>query len=311
MRSLIIHNIDAGFGSNAVYEFMRMLIDRDDEIVLRVLGKETPVANELRDAEDFDLVVISSGDGTATNALYALRNRGIRTCIFPSGTANLLFNNIGSAIEPAAIATACRGDLVAQTDLGEFSWQSPSGERFTRGFGIMAGLGFDARLMADARPNKKMMGEAAYFAAALANTRPDVVTFRITADGETKEYKGIGCIVANAAMIQADIDLVPGCVMDDGMLDIIVLEAEDATQLIFPIVAGLVDRTGASLGRPHLTTFKAREVLVESSIPMPFEIDGEAYSDEISSYEARVLPGCNRLVIDRMSRYASSAESNA
>ena len=37
------------------------------------------------DGNRFDIIVVSGGDGTVTNALYALRNRGVRTCVFPSG----------------------------------------------------------------------------------------------------------------------------------------------------------------------------------------------------------------------------------
>lgn len=56
--------------------------------------------------------------------------------------------------------------------------------------------------MQAALPNKALMGEAAYYAAAFANPRPDVVGFRITVDGQTYEREGIMCLVANAAMIQ-------------------------------------------------------------------------------------------------------------
>ena len=41
--------------------------------------------------------------------LHALAGRDVPTCVFPSGTANLLAANIGNAPEPSALARACRG----------------------------------------------------------------------------------------------------------------------------------------------------------------------------------------------------------
>lgn len=75
-----------------------------------------------RGAESFDVVVVSGGDGTVSNLLYTLRNRDVDVCVFPSGTANLLFANIGNSPEPAALARACRWANTAACDLGEASW---------------------------------------------------------------------------------------------------------------------------------------------------------------------------------------------
>ena len=57
-----------------------------------------------------DGVVLSGGDGTISNLVTELVATGADTplLIFPSGTANLFFNNIGNAPEPAALARACR-----------------------------------------------------------------------------------------------------------------------------------------------------------------------------------------------------------
>ena len=54
----------------------------------------------------------------------------------------------------------------------------------------MSGTGFDAQLMQAALPNKAIMGQAAYFAAALSNPRPAVVRFRITVDGGHPRARG-------------------------------------------------------------------------------------------------------------------------
>ena len=303
MRSLIVHNTESGFGSNAIFEFERELVGAGDECVLRSLGADQPAEEVLADAEEFDLVVVSGGDGTVTSVLYALRNRNVPTCVFPSGTANLLFNNLGNASEPAAIAAACREGLVRSLDIGEMRWTDEQGAEQAGGFGIMSGMGFDAQLMKSALDGKQALGEAAYFAAVFGNLNPTVSTFTITVDGTTYIREGISCIVANTAMIQGDINLMPGCRMDDGTIDVMVLATTDALSLLLPIAAGIIDPEGSLIGRPMIERFSGREIKVRSSEPLPLELDGDPTGDVVSSYEVRCLPGSNPIVIDEHSYY--------
>lgn len=302
MRCLIVHNPRSGFGSDAVFAFERELVHAGDECVLRVLGEDCDNEQLLKDAESFDIVVISGGDGTVSNLLYTLRGRGVDTCVFPSGTANLLFANIGNSPEPAALARACRWANVASCDLGEATW-SVGGTSFTRGFSIMAGTGFDAELMSAAAPNKRAMGEAAYFMAALSDPNPRVVHYVIEVDGVTHECDGIACLVANNAMIQLDMEIVPGCTMDDGQLDVIVLEVSRTAELIRPLLSGLLDPKG-KLGRPTLETFRGASISITTSEPIPMQVDGEVIAQSVTHWDANVLAGVNNLIVDGLSHYA-------
>lgn len=306
MRTLIVHNPKSGFGSDAIYEFERALVRPGDECVVRLMKDEVSDRHLVRDAEKFDLVVVSGGDGTVTNMLYNLRDRNVLTCVFPSGTANLFFQSLGNAGEPSALARACRIGHSALTDLAEVMWLDEEGRRHRTGFGLMSGLGYDAQLMAAAIPGKRTMGQAAYFAAALANPKPQVQRFVITVDGVTYERRGISCMVANNAMIQADIEIVPDCTMDDGLINVIMLETDDAAQLIKPLLFGLVDKEGKRIGRPHIETWKGREVRVECDAALTMQVDGEVVEGSVTSYLARALPKANRLVVDSMSHYHSA-----
>ena len=311
MRTLIVHNPLSGFGSDAVFQFQRSLVHAGDECLMRVLDDDFVAREACADAADFDLVVLSGGDGTVSSFLYELRESPVPVCVFPSGTANLLCANVGNAPEPSALARACRVGKTARLDLGEISWQVEGGEARTRGFAIMSGTGFDAQLMQAALPNKAIMGQAAYFAAALANPRPTVSHFTITVDGRTHERDGITCLVANTATIQGDIEIVPDCRMDDGLLDVIVVETADAAQLLKPLAFGLVDRTGHAIGRPHIESFKGREIRIESSVPVPLEVDGEVAPGLVTSYVARALPRAANLVVDPMSPYGSADDGSS
>lgn len=311
VRTLVIHNPHSGFGSDAIFQFERSLLHEGGECVTRVLREDFEASDVCSDVDDFDCVVLSGGDGTISSLLYELRGRSVPCCVFPSGTANLLCANIGNAPEPSALARACRIGKTARLDLGEISWTAEDGTPRRRGFALMSGTGFDAQIMQAALPNKAVMGQAAYFAAALANPRPKVEHFTITVDGAVYERDGITCLVANNAMIQGEIQIVPDCRMDDGLLDVIVVETSDATQLLKPLAFGLVDKSGSSIGRPHIESFRGSSIKIESSEPAPLEIDGEVVAGIVRSYEARVLPRAASIVVDPMSPYGSADDGTS
>ena len=304
MRALIVHNPRSGFGSDAIFQFERALLHAGDECVMRVLDDDFIAREACAGAADYDVVVVSGGDGTISSLLYELRGLPVPVCVFPSGTANLLCANIGNAPEPAALARACRIGKTARLDLGEISWETDAGEAHTCGFALMSGTGFDAQIMQAALPNKAIMGEAAYFAAALANPRPTLSHFTITVDGVTHERDGITCLVANTAMIQGDIEIVPDCRMDDGMLDIVVIEASTLVQLLPTAIAGVFDPAGKGLGRPQFKMFQAREAKITCTPSLGMQFDGELISNNSGVFGARVLPSCLDIIIDDFSNLA-------
>ncbi len=311
MRVLIVHNSKSGFGSDAIFEFERALVREGDECVFRMLDHENRqwCYQALEDAEQFDVVVVSGGDGTISSMLYQLRDRNVLTCVFPSGTANLFFANLGNAADPFALARACRMGRSVTTDLGEMRWIDSSGKKHRKGFSLMAGIGFDAQIMQAAIPAKRAMGQAAYFAAAISHPKPKIHDFSITVDGKTHERRGISCIVANNAKIQGDVELIPGCSMNDGLLDVIVVEADYTAQLVRPLFIGLVDHDGRRIGRPRLESFTGKRITVSTSEPAKMEIDGDPVHDDVSKFQARILPDSNLLIVDSLSRYAKDDDA--
>lgn len=310
MRVLIIHNPRSGFGSDAVFAFERELVREGDECVLRVLPSDFTPQSAVEGAENFDVVVLSAGDGSVSGMLYALRNKECAICIFPSGTANLIFANIGNSPEPSALARACRWGETALCDIGEIEWTDEDGNAQKRGFSMMSGSGFDAELMQAATPNKRAFGELAYFLAVLSDPNPRTIHYVIEADGKTIERDGIACLAANNSMIQGDIEIVPGGRMDDGLIDIIVLEAKATVQLVRPALAGLFDPKGEAGLRPHLEFFHCKEATVTAHEAIPMQVDGDVVASSVKTWTARALPRANKLVVDKLSRYAPTETRN-
>ena len=272
MKLLVINNLASGFGEGSVYDFIRSFARDGDEVCVRSTDGTTDVRDLLGDAEAFDAVVASGGDGTVATVSYRLAHTGAPILPFPAGTANLLAANLASPMEPHALAKLVREERTLDFDLGEIE---VDGHRF--GFGIMAGAGYDAAIMHGAAPAKRLLGPMAYFSAALANPLPQTSRFKLDLDGEHVESEGLGILLVNFSKIQFDITVTHDNEPRDGVFDVVVLKAQNAFELIPALLAGLLDRGGDFPDRTgSLEIHRAREVRVEADPPMEVQYDGEA-----------------------------------
>ena len=83
----------------------------------------------------------------------------------------------------------------------------------------------------------------------------------------------------------------------DGVLDVVVLRAANAFELIPALVAGMLDRGGDFPDRTAAVEIhRARHVRVEADPPMEVQYDGEA-TRLMTPFEARVLPRAARFYV--------------
>lgn len=147
---------------------------------------------------------------------------------------------------------------------------------------VVAGIGFDAALVATTRPALKAhLTWGAYALAALGNLRAPRLRMDVAADAAAPQEVTARCLlVTNGGRLPAGITLVPGSVMDDGWLDVAAIDvvgglagwASLARQVLPPHPAHYTD-PARSLGRVRLQ--RAREVTVHLDAPAPVEVDGE------------------------------------
>lgn len=292
VKLLVINNLASGFGEGAVYDFIRSFVRDGDEICLRSTDGTTDVGSLLEGASGFDAIIASGGDGTVATIAYLLAGTGIPVLPFPAGTANLLALNLASPLEPHALAKMVREGRTLDFDLGEID---VAGRRF--GFGIMAGAGYDAAIMHGAEPAKRLLGPMAYLSAAIANPLPQTSRFKLTLDGSTVESEGLGILIVNFSKIQFDITVTHTNEPRDGVLDVVILKAQNAFELIPAVVAGLLDRTGDFPDRTDsLELHRAREAHVEADPPMEVQYDGEA-TRLMTPFTARILPRAARFYV--------------
>ena len=292
MKLLIVNNTSSGYGDGAIYDYIRMVSSDGDEHCLRFTDGTTDVVDLLFDADRFDAVVVSGGDGTIAAVSYALANTGIPIMPFPAGTGNLLANNLLSPYEPHALAKMTREMKTLDFDLGEIEID---GER--HGFGIMAGAGYDAAIMHDAQPAKKTLGAIAYFQAAIANTMPQKSKIRLVIDGNVIETEGLGILLVNFSRIQFEIPLTHDTDARDGSFDIAILKAENAFGLIPAFIAGILDRDGGMPSRTDsVEIHRGRVVEAYADPPLQIQYDGEV-PGYMTPFKARILDKAARFIL--------------
>jgi len=168
--------------------------------------------------EGVDAVFVLGGDGTVMEVAGALAHTRIPIGVLPGGTGNLLARAVGIPGRVERAVPALLGGHVRRIDLGRLT----DGRRFA----VAAGVGIDARMVAETPPwMKRRLGVLAYALVALRATLSAVLrgrafTVRVTVDGETVERPAVAVMVANfGAILEERITFGPGIASDDGVLD--------------------------------------------------------------------------------------------
>lgn len=293
MKLLVINNLASGYREGAIYDFVRSFALDGDEVTLRCTDGTTDLRLFLHDAEEYDVVVASGGDGTVSAVTYLLAETGIPVLPFPAGTANLLAMNLASPSEPHALAKMTRAGNLLDFDMGEI--ELADGERM--GFMIMAGAGYDATIMKGAAAGKKILGPMAYFTSAVANATPQHADFTLTIDGKVVKSSGVGVLIVNFSKIQFDLSVVHENQPRDGAFDVVVLNTKDAFGLLPALMACILDRSGEFPERSDaLEIHRGTEITVDADPALLVQYDGEVTNLK-TPFTVRMLPKAARLIV--------------
>ncbi|GLP81679.1 diacylglycerol/lipid kinase family protein [Mycobacterium antarcticum] len=231
-------------------------------------------------AAGVQLVVACGGDGTVMSCLDALAGTGVPVAVLPLGSGNLLARNLGVPIQlDEALAVAVHG-ADRCIDLGRLEG---------RPFAVMAGIGFDAAMMADTTDGmKRIAGWSAYVPSGLRHLRDPVMRVRLSIDGGGPVLLTARTVlVGNVGRLQGGLELLPDAVADDGLLDVVVVSPRtlrDWVRLVWRVIRG------SRSWHPHLQRFRGHSVLVEADRNAARQMDGEVIDDG-NSLDVRIEPG--------------------
>jgi YegS/Rv2252/BmrU family lipid kinase len=189
-RILVIYNPVAGPGRRRrLNNVLQGLRDAGCAITLRETGKpgDAEAFARAADANEHDVVLAAGGDGTINEVVNGLGPLAPPLALCPLGTANVL---------AAEIALATDTTAVLRTILYGQELRVRPGRANGRRFLMMAGVGFDAEVVAGIVPRvKRLLGKGAYVLETFRQLlRYRFPRFRLTIDGVP--YEGASAIVA-------------------------------------------------------------------------------------------------------------------
>jgi YegS/Rv2252/BmrU family lipid kinase len=240
-----------------------------------------------------DVVAVFGGDGTTMQAAAALVGTEVSLGVIPGGTGNLLAGNLRIPAAPARAAQALVAATPKPFDLGRMD--RADGQHY---FAVACGAGYDARVMAGTlSEHKRRWGMAAYVATTLRLMGEIRSTAHvITIDGVEYDANAAMVLVANCGeVIPPYVRLGAGIRPDDGLLDVVVVRADNLSQSVravwdmlrmAPDVEGLDTYVGYARGR---------EIRVESHPVQPVQLDGEPGG--ATPFTATVVPHAVRILV--------------
>jgi len=226
-----------------------------------------------------ECVVSWGGDGTINEVASALAFTGVPMGIVPAGSGNGLARELGLAFDPPTALDRAIGGTTRAIDVGEID-----GRLFVN----VAGIGLDAyvaaRFNAAGNVRRGPRTYVAMTAAALTTYRPRTYDI-ITADGRLTK-NALLIVLANGTEFGNRILIARGARVDDGLLDVVVVEERSrvATICRMPwLLARSIHRV------PVWSTRPVTEVRIESAEPILFHVDGEPVQGG-PSVTARIHP---------------------
>jgi YegS/Rv2252/BmrU family lipid kinase len=227
------------------------------------------------------LVFAWGGDGTINEVASSLLRSPAALAVVPAGSGNGLARELRVSRRPEqALAEALHG-VPRTIDVGEFGG---------RLFVSVAGVGFDAHVASCFDRDKGRRGFVTY---ARITARElwsyQACTYRVPAGPR----RALVVTIANAPQFGNGARIAPQAVMDDGLLDLVVIEARSRLETIWGIPRLF---TGGINGLRGVSAERIERATIESDEPMWFHVDGEPVHGG-TRLEARVLPAALKIAV--------------
>jgi len=237
-------------------------------------------------AQGAEVIFVWGGDGTVQRCIDAVAGTRAAVAILPAGTANLLASNLQI---PGDLTEAVRAGLKGERH--RFDTGSVNGEHFA----VMAGAGFDARMIKEAGHGQKgRFGRAAYLLAGAKNLNTPRARAIIEVDGR-RFYKGrVSCVlVGNVAKVLGGVEVFRGAEPDDGLLELGLVTAKNPAEWARVLGRVVQGRAGES---PFIEVTRGERFRVRFSRPVPYELDGGARGT-VKELRIKVHPGSIELCL--------------
>jgi len=288
MNLALVVNPHAGnkHGLKAAHRVSDILKENGHETHLLISefpGNTIDIASSI-DVELFDGLLAVGGDGTLFEVINGLlKNKNelkIPLGQIPVGTGNSFIKDLGVSTEDDAVKAILSGNF-REVDLGEFTYSGGS-----HYFINLLGTGYVSNVAYRAK-KYKLLGSLSYILGVLEELIVlKAVDIELTIDGKLIKRKAVFTEICNSRYTGGDMLMAPGAKIDDGLLDIVVLNKVSRRKLLslFPLLF-----KGEHVNDAVVEVFRGREILLKAEAPLMLTPDGETFGD--TPIDVRVHPG--------------------
>jgi diacylglycerol kinase (ATP) len=287
-KTLLIANPTSGLGRTGrlADSLARRLGSRGLEVDLALTRSDLAAAHlaSAAVARAYARVIVAGGDGTINSVVGGLANTPIACGVIPTGMANAFAREMDIPLSLDAACDVAAGSAVRVIDLARAG---------SRHFALMAGVGFDADVVAHVNPRlKRIFGPAAYVAAGLARIatyRPSPMTLAWD-DGELSAPV-LMLVAANTAQYTYKWRIALHARPDDGVLDVVAFTCRNALDVPAHVVGALTGRHGR---HPSVVVFRTKRLRITCERVLPLQLDGDPAG--AAPEEMEVVPGALRVI---------------
>jgi YegS/Rv2252/BmrU family lipid kinase len=235
-----------------------------------------------------ETVVCLSGDGMVGAVADALREiPDALLGVLPGGRGNDLARVLGIPADPVQACDTVAAGFSRKLDLGEVGRQAFVG---------IASVGFDSDANRIANEAPAWLGGLVYAYGALRallSWRPARFEIELDPPGERHRFTAYTVGAANSKTYGGGMRAAPDALLDDGLLDVVVLESVSKIRFLTKILPKVF--SGAHVHEPNVSVFRAHEVSVSADRPFTMYADGDPIGE--LPVRVRALRGAVRVLV--------------
>ncbi len=249
-------------------------------------GHAQRLAAEAAASDRYTALVAAGGDGTINEIVNGLLGSGIPLGFIPIGTGNDWVKMLGlPPNRPLIAAQRLATAQVRAVDVG-----CANGRAFLNALGC----GFDAQIAAEAARPSKLSGIAVYLLAILRALRHySVPEMRVSFDGSTVHRRLLLVCASNGRYLAGGFRLTPDAQIDDGLFDLFICDYLRLDEIVRYVPKVL---RGTHIRARQVQMARTKEVVIESTTPLPVHVDGEVIGTGLHSLHVELRPGALRVL---------------
>ena len=220
-------------------------------------------------AGDYDMLVVSGGDGTLSEAVQAIMEGGLDIPLgyIPAGTTNDFAASMGIPRDMAKAAREIAEGVIFETDIGSFNGRFFA---YVAAFGLFTDVTYETP-----QTTKNILGHAAYVLEGLRRL-PSYKGIELTVehDGILETGNFIVGLISNSRSVGGmAIKALGRSNFDDGLLEISMVRTPTSPIVLQQTINEILANR---IGNDHFLVFRASNAKITSADGVSWTLDGEA-----------------------------------